>query len=337
MSIKLSICIPTYNRADFIVEAIESIISQASNDIEIIISDNASTDNTEKIVRDYQIKFSHITYFRWTKNMGADRNFLKVIELAQGEYCWFMGSDDRVESGGIQHVLSQINSNQVLTGATVNQAIYSSDFKYEIKGVPVFGSYLGSDYLFIDAENCFSTLGLYFGYISGQIINRNLWFEVVSYSNLETYCNSFVHVYVIGRMLQRRPKWLYIHKRCVGYRSGNDSFLKEHGIYKRQVIAHASIEEIVRGLFGKKSKVYHTVLNTNLRNFLSRDIVSIKINGAPISLEKKLFLLYTKLYWRYVIYWIKIFPIYLIPCKVLMVMRIIYKHFLKVRKGNIIE
>ena len=116
MTVKLSLCIPTYNRGGFIGETLESIVSQATDDIEIIVSDNASQDDTEAIVRGFQERFPRITYHRFERNMGADKNFLKVVELATGEYCWFMGSDDKVENGGIATVLANLAKHPDLAG-----------------------------------------------------------------------------------------------------------------------------------------------------------------------------------------------------------------------------
>lgn len=78
MSISLSMCIPTYNRASYIGEAIHSIIIQLEDEfkdkVEIIISDNGSTDNTEEIVGIYQKIHSNIKYYRHDKNMGYECN-----------------------------------------------------------------------------------------------------------------------------------------------------------------------------------------------------------------------------------------------------------------------
>ncbi len=63
-NIKLSICIPTYNRAQFIGGTIQSLISQAGNNVEIVIVDGASTDNTTKVVQGYQQKFKNLVYYR---------------------------------------------------------------------------------------------------------------------------------------------------------------------------------------------------------------------------------------------------------------------------------
>ena len=107
--VKLSICIPTYNRANFIEETIQSILSQATSEIEIVVSDNCSEDNTENIIRRIQKESNQITYFRWNENQGADLNYLKVVELAKGQYCWLLGSDDLLLPGSIDKILKEIN------------------------------------------------------------------------------------------------------------------------------------------------------------------------------------------------------------------------------------
>ena len=70
-------------------------------------------------------------------------------------------------------------------------------------------------------------LGDYLGYIPGQIVHRELWNKTVAANPVEKYFNAYVHVYVIAKMLQTHPRWLYVKTPCVGWRSGNDSFLSE--------------------------------------------------------------------------------------------------------------
>jgi glycosyltransferase involved in cell wall biosynthesis len=80
----ITICIPTYNREKFLPETLDSIIEQDGfniDDIEIVISDNASVGNTATIVQEYQKKYKNIKYFRNDENIGSDRNILKVMQL----------------------------------------------------------------------------------------------------------------------------------------------------------------------------------------------------------------------------------------------------------------
>ena len=329
MAIKLSVCIPTYNHGALIGEAIESIISQATDEVEIVISDNGSSDNTEQIVRKYQQQFPHLTYFRGEKNVGFDRNVLNVIDLAKGEYCWLMSSDDRAEPGALPHILSQLDRYPGLCGASVNQTMYTPDMRTMLTGAPVADGRLSTDYLFSDADTCFSLLGLYFGYMSGQIVNRAVWNQVVNMENLDPYCTGFIHVYMIGSMLKQNPAWLYIHKPCAGYRSGNDSLVQEVGIYGRQVIAHTHFEALLRELFGRGGATYNSVLHMALVQYMRGDLAYFKSHGASLGLQLKLFALYLQFYWRFPYFWLKVCPIFLIPNILVKVLRDFYLTKLK--------
>lgn len=105
MSIKLSICIPTYNRAPYLAETLDNVLAQATDEVEVIVSDNASIDDTAEVVRARQARFPRLTYFRQPENRGADRNYLQSVALAQGEWCWLLGDDDLLEAGAISYVL----------------------------------------------------------------------------------------------------------------------------------------------------------------------------------------------------------------------------------------
>jgi len=112
--IRLSICIATRNRAKFIGATLESILVQATEEVEIVILDGASTDNTEEIVRLYQDRFPRLRYFRQETNMGIDRDFTKSVELAHGDYCWLFCDDDLFKPGAIRVVLEALKNDYAL-------------------------------------------------------------------------------------------------------------------------------------------------------------------------------------------------------------------------------
>lgn len=82
----LSICIPTYNRCQYLKKSLDSIIEQKEfldGKVEVIISDNASEDETEQVGRDYAKKYSNIKYFRNIENV-RDQNFPRALSRASG-------------------------------------------------------------------------------------------------------------------------------------------------------------------------------------------------------------------------------------------------------------
>ena len=90
---RVSINIITYNRADFIVEAIESVLAQNFTDWELIIVDDGSTDNTEKVIEKY-LSDDRIHYFKNAKNLGICASRNRALNESHGEYVAILDSDD---------------------------------------------------------------------------------------------------------------------------------------------------------------------------------------------------------------------------------------------------
>ncbi len=95
MSSKLiSICIPAHNGADCLAQALDSIVSQNCDDVEIVIRDDCSEDRTHQIALEYADRFAFIRVFRGERNLGMDGNFVQAALLGKGTYVWLMGQDD---------------------------------------------------------------------------------------------------------------------------------------------------------------------------------------------------------------------------------------------------
>lgn len=87
-----SIIIPTYNRANLLPFAVESVLRQSFGDFEIVISDGASTDNTEEVVAG--IKDERIRYFNTGEKVPVGDNYQNGLDRAEGEYITFLSDDD---------------------------------------------------------------------------------------------------------------------------------------------------------------------------------------------------------------------------------------------------
>ena len=92
----------SYNRAEYIAEAIESVLASTYTNFELIIVDDASTDNTFSIAKSYQQKDSRIRLFKNEKNLGQFPNRNKAADLAIGEFLINADSDDTVFPDGIE-------------------------------------------------------------------------------------------------------------------------------------------------------------------------------------------------------------------------------------------
>lgn len=90
----VSIGLPTYNRSRVIRQALDSLLAQTYRNFELIISDNASTDETEKICKEYAAHDSRIRYIRQKENIGAVANFNFLLQESRGEYFMWASDDD---------------------------------------------------------------------------------------------------------------------------------------------------------------------------------------------------------------------------------------------------
>ena len=106
----LSICIPTFNRYELLKRTIDSLIKNLDLEqkVEIIISDNASSDKTEKYCIELTNKFQFIKYSRSAINLGLDLNALNAIKNANSEYCWLLSDDDIPLKGTVERIISAI-------------------------------------------------------------------------------------------------------------------------------------------------------------------------------------------------------------------------------------
>ena len=94
---KVAIGLPVFNGEKFIASTLEYLLRQTYGDFELIISDNASTDRTEQICREYAERDSRIRYIRQPENIGAVPNFNQVFEISDSQYFKWAAVDDQCD------------------------------------------------------------------------------------------------------------------------------------------------------------------------------------------------------------------------------------------------
>jgi len=109
---KLSIGMPIYNAEKFLQNRLDSLLSQTFTDFELIISDDASTDSTPHICREYIKKDKRIQYIRQEKNIGMSANFYFVLHEAKGEYFFWAAQDDVTLPGFIEKNMEILDKNK---------------------------------------------------------------------------------------------------------------------------------------------------------------------------------------------------------------------------------
>jgi glycosyltransferase involved in cell wall biosynthesis len=92
----VSVGIPVFNGESYLEVAISSVLAQSFEDLELIISDNASTDRTAEICQDYAARDRRVRYFRNPQNLGAAPNYNRALSHARGRYFKWLAHDDRI-------------------------------------------------------------------------------------------------------------------------------------------------------------------------------------------------------------------------------------------------
>ncbi len=213
-SIKLSICIATYNRGRFIGETLDSILCQMAPDVELIVVDGASPDNTSEVIARYLSRYPKIHYFREPVNSGIDADYDKAMGYAKGDYCWLMTDDDLLKPGAISRVVGSINDNRDLI--IVNSEVRSADFSAVLRKRSLHFKD-DREYGTEDSERFFSEITNYLSFIGCVIIRRDLW---LARDRTFYYGTLFVHV---GVIFQHPPitKALIIADPLITIRYGN--------------------------------------------------------------------------------------------------------------------
>lgn len=106
---RVSIGMPVYNGARFLAETITSILGQSFGDFELIICDNASTDDTREICRTFAERDERIRYYRNTTNIGAGPNFNRAVTFARGEYFKWAAHDDICHPEFLERCVTQLD------------------------------------------------------------------------------------------------------------------------------------------------------------------------------------------------------------------------------------
>lgn len=188
---RLSICIATYNRARYIGETLDSIVPQLSTDIELVIVDGASTDDTAKVLSRYLTGNLPIRYIKETINSGVDIDYDKTVLYARGEYCWLMTDDDLLHPDAVQQVLTALEKQHDLI--VVNAEVRNADLSecLERRRLPfIEDQYYNAN----NSEQFFTDTLKYLSFIGCVVIRREQW---IARRRQPYYGSLFIHVGVI--------------------------------------------------------------------------------------------------------------------------------------------
>ena len=135
---KLSVVIPTYNRCGRLRKSLETYLAESIEDVEFIIVDNNSSDDTEVFIKESQEKDHRIKYFKNPQNIGYNRNIFRGFLESKADWITILADDDCMEFGYLSELINIIESNN--TCAIIMNALKHPKGDGEYKVVKSFNS-----------------------------------------------------------------------------------------------------------------------------------------------------------------------------------------------------
>jgi abequosyltransferase len=307
----LSICIPTYNQPNAVRQLLQSLAPQYSYEIEIIIRDDSSDDETFTIVNEFKNKIP-IKYIRG-KREGLDKAVIFLTEIALGNYVWWIGDDipfpdavDKIKNLIIKYEnISLIWINSVNIHNTSQLTVSDTTSKF-----------------FIDRNDLLSIdLGL-FGFITATIFKREIANDGL-HGARKHIGSAFACLYIILYVISRGKTYYYLGSPCFS------SYPKPPGEVRwyDQIQVFGINLYIIVNEFRKffDAEKIREAISKNLEMVL-RAMVAERAMGLSTGFAKRECGLFTlmRIYWNYKVFYLY-FPLLILPNKVLKILFKIYK------------
>ncbi|MDD3050187.1 MAG: glycosyltransferase [Candidatus Cloacimonetes bacterium] len=289
----ISVCIPTYNRAVFLKEAVESVLKQDFTDFEIVIADDGSTDTTEETIRSFQSE--RIKYFK-KRNEGRPqtRNFL--IEKATGDFILWLDDDDLLASGLLSTYAGILTQNPHIDVIYGNIVAFDSDSKQKLSEFCAKDYTNSREYIL---QNIINGSGITFG---GSIIRKKSLIEIGGFD--ESFSRAQDNE--LWARLANRVNFYKLNETIYYYRKHQDNISLQKGVlldvsYEslaiRRIIQTNSLKVIYPNLDWKSSHSHDEALYNvakglfKFSDFYNAGSIIEKVNYLQFEL---LFLLYIK-------------------------------------------
>ena len=253
--IKLSICIPTYNFGKFIGETLDSILPQVTDEVEVVVLDGGSTDDTAEVVGSRMKVYPQLVYHDQGYRGGIDRDIEKNVSLARGEYCWLFSSDDVMLPGAVEKILEAIRSKY---DVYICEHILCSLEMVPISEHPPFNGITHQTLFDLGDEKqrkvyfrAARTSEAFFSFLAGPVFRKTVWDKAYVPESFRGTC-----WIVAGHLLSAIPTGLtvdYLHEKLMYKRCENDSF-SDRGIVNRYRIAIEGLHFIANAVFGQESE-----------------------------------------------------------------------------------
>ena len=297
----LTIAIPTYNRAGCLRELLSGLTHQLEIEprVELMISDNASPDETRAVVEEFIASGMQIRYLRNTQNIGADANFLQCFEQARGKYVWLFSDDDLIVPGGVAKILKYCESADYDLISLGNYPLE------EAHPPPAAGTH--HDAIDIsDPREYAKRVHVFFTFISGNIINKDTVLAAGPKPFSELIGSSLIQLSWTYTALNRFSRGLCICEKLIGVRLNNT------GGYKLFQVFGSTLSMITKKWLQSES-LGQIVINGAVQRFWPSMLFKYKKCASSFTDATKAQDVLTPLFRHNLRYWLFAYPVAVLP------------------------
>lgn len=312
----ISIAIPTYNRAKRLEETLTrlSVHPEIFADwVEIVVSDNASTDDTPGIVAAFTARTGKsVRYGRNDRNLGIDGNIHAVSRLATGRYLLLMSDDDLLLQGALSKLRSLVEATSDLVFCFVNGGAFTGTYDPHASLQSLVK--LDQPLVTRDPNELLSTIGVWSTFISSFFVERQAWLSVPA---PESFIGSDIYLtHILFRLLatERGRTSVVTAEQLLAaraeYTAGNYRVIHAFGYSLLKLLGEAPS-------FGLDAKAMRSIKLVMLRGFLPMKVYGVRFGGARhrmlSSQELKAIVSFT---WWEPLAWVFLLPVALLPSAV---------------------
>jgi abequosyltransferase len=284
--VRLSICIPTHQgRCAPLESALESIAVQVGPDlvdeIEIVVSDNASSDGTELMISAFCERHPDlaVVYSRNELDVRLE-NIMRSVERASGTWCWLFGSDDLMAAGALELVLETIDAHPQATGIALGRTNFDHTMQRRAQADPPEASPSWHETTVIRGfAEIVSELAFQFGFLSANVIKREPWLEVareIAPEALRRHPN-WPQLPIFAELARRSPTWVWLPTVLVLVRGGRPYLVDGEGespnFARVHVLLIDGLRRAWREIAGGDAVLRRALMARTLHVAASRDVV----------------------------------------------------------------
>jgi len=297
----LTIAIPTYNRSACLRELLSALFDQliAEPRVELIVSDNASPDDTPLVVKEFAKCGLQLRYLRNETNIGSDANFLQCFEQAHGKYVWILSDDDVLATDAIPKIMMYLEREEY-------DLVYVNSYSFTGSHTPGPAVPGRKPTKFLDPREYVRRIHVFFTFISGNIINKDRVLASHESQLSALVGTSLAQLGWTYTALNGYAQGLYIHEKLVGMRLNNT------GGYNALQVFGPTLKTVTDEWLHSKA-LRRLVFNGTILKFWPGLLLKYRKSAGSFAIEAHPRKTLSSAFGNNPRYWVFVYPIHVLP------------------------